>query len=199
MTRARATSVSRIAAALAILSLWPSHAFAHQAGGTLGGFASGFTHPILGLDHMLAMLAVGIWGAQIGGRSLWTMPVTFPLIMALGGFLGAAGLPFPYVEIGIASSVIVLGAVIAFKLKPSEAISYVIIGAFALCHGHAHGTELPQAADGAAYGIGFVLATGLIHLAGIGVGAAAKRPWEGKLARACGACISMAGVYILLS
>lgn len=175
-----------------------SIASAHQPTGTLGGFSSGFTHPLFGLDHLLAMLAVGIWGAQIGGRSLWTMPVVFPLIMAVGGFFGAMGLPFPFVEVGIALSVVVLGGVIAFKLVPPEWVGYLIVGVFGLAHGHAHGTELPEAADAAAYGIGFVISTGLIHLAGIGIGTLAKKPWHGRFARACGAAISLVGVYILV-
>ena len=152
----------------------------------------------MGLDHLLAMLAVGIWGAQMGGRRIWVLPVVFPLIMAVGGFLGAAGAPFPFVEGAIALSVLALGAAIAFKLKPPEWIAIVLIGFFALAHGHAHGEELPQAADGAAYGIGFVLATGFIHLAGIGFGLLVGRQWHGRLSQACGAAMSLAGAFFLI-
>jgi urease accessory protein len=183
---------------LAAMCLPAAQAFAHEGGGTLGGFASGFTHPLYGLDHMLAMLAVGIWGAQIGGRSVWTMPVAFPLIMAVGGFFGAMGVPFPFVELGIVLSVIGLGLAVAFALKPKEWIGVVAVGFFALFHGHAHGTELPAAADAVSYGVGFVVSTGLIHLAGIGIGFLANKGFHGKLTRAAGAAISLMGIYILV-
>ena len=150
--------------------LAPSPAFAHEAQGTLGGFVSGFTHPIFGYDHLLAMLAVGVWGAQMGGRSIWTLPVVFPLIMAMGGFLGAAGTPLPHVETWVALSVLGLGLAIAFALRPAEWMAVAAVGLFAVFHGHAHGTETPQAADPVAYGVGFVMATGLIHIVGIGFG-----------------------------
>lgn len=182
----------------ATIALAPTVVFAHTGVGTIGGFTSGFTHPILGLDHLLAMLAVGIWGAQIGGRSVWMLPVAFPLIMAVGGFLGASGVPFPFVETVIALSVIGLGLAIALALKPVESVSLAVIALFAVFHGHAHGAELPRSADPAAYGIGFVMATGLIHLTGIAFGMFVGSLARGRVARASGVAISLAGIYFLL-
>ncbi len=173
-------------------------AHAHTGEGALGGFTSGFLHPILGYDHLLAMLLVGIWGAQMGGRNVWTLPVVFPVVMALGGFAGAAGLPLPGVEIAIALSVVGLGLAVALAAKPPELVASVAVGVFAVFHGFAHGAELPAAADGTAYGIGFVLATGLIHLAGIGFGLAVLSRQQGRIARFAGAAMSLAGVYFLV-
>jgi urease accessory protein len=145
------------------------------------------------------MLLVGIWGAQMGGKSLWTLPVVFPLVMAVGGFAGAAGVPLPGTEALIALSSVGLGLCVAFAWKPKqEWIPMVIVGAFAIFHGHAHGTELPAAADGLAYGIGFVVATGMIHLAGIGFGTMTAKPLKGRIAQAAGAAIAVAGVYFLV-
>jgi urease accessory protein len=174
-------------------------ASAHTGVELFGGFLSGFEHPIRGVDHLLAMLAVGIWGAQLGGRSIWTLPVVFPLIMALGGLAGIAGLPLPEVETGIALSLLVLGLVIAAALRPFEGAAIVIVGIFALFHGYAHGAELPSAADPAAYSAGFVIATGLIHVAGIGIGLLAGRVAGGWLARGAGGAIAAGGVYFLLA
>jgi urease accessory protein len=182
----------------AALALAPTAAFAHTGTGAIGGFTSGFLHPILGLDHLLAMFAVGIWGTQIGGRSVWSLPVAFPMIMAIGGFLGASGVPFPFVERVIALSMIVLGAVIAMAFKPPEWVAIGIIAVFAIFHGHAHGAELPRSADPASYGIGFVLATGLIHLAGIVFGLFIGSRAPGRVARASGIAIALAGLWFLL-
>lgn len=184
--------------ALALFLFTATAAQAHTGSGALGGFQSGFLHPILGFDHLLAMLLVGIWGAQMGGRNVWMLPVVFPLVMAAGGFAGAAGFPLPGVETVIALSVIGLGLAVAFAAKPPEWAAAVLVGIFAVFHGYAHGMELPEAADGVAYGIGFVLATGLIHLAGIGFGLAVIPRQQGRLARAAGAAMSLAGVYFLL-
>lgn len=173
-------------------------AAAHTVDGAGSGFASGFTHPLFGVDHLLAMLAVGIWGAQIGGRQVWTLPVAFPLVMALGGILGMTGVPVPHVETGIALSVLALGLVIALALRPPEALAFLLIAVFAMFHGYAHGVELPQAADPTAYATGFVVATGLIHLAGIGIGLTIGRLLEGKVARGIGGLIALGGIYFLL-
>lgn len=180
------------------LLLAATGAHAHTGEGSLGGFQSGFLHPIFGLDHLLAMLLVGIWGAQMGGRNIWTLPVVFPLVMAAGGFAGAAGWPLPGVEVVIALSVVGLGLAVAFAAKPPEWAAMVLVGVFAVFHGYAHGAELPVAADAVAYGIGFVVATGLIHLAGIGFGQAAIPPKQGRIARVTGAAMSLAGVYFLI-
>ena len=144
---------------------------AHHSGAQ-GGFGSGFAHPLTGPDHFLAMFAVGLWGAQMGGRSVWTLPVAFPMIMVVGGVAGMIGIPLPGIEIGIALSILALGLAIALAWRPAEWIALVLIAYFALCHGYAHGAELPLSADPADYAIGFVLATGMIHLFGIGVGLA---------------------------
>jgi len=165
--------------------------------GPLGGFLSGFQHPVFGFDHLLAMFAVGVWGAQIGGRSVWELPVAFPLIMALGGALGIAGVPLPFTEVLIALSMIVLGSAIAAAWRPHAWASVSVVGLFAIFHGHAHGVELPGAADPVAYGIGFVLATGLIHVAGIGFGLLLGKAYNGRVSRFAGALIALCGVYFL--
>lgn len=179
---------------LALLAASPAEA---HTGGTLGGFTSGFAHPILGPDHLLAMFAVGIWGAQIGGRSIWELPVVFPLIMAFGGVLGLAGVPLPHVEIWIGLSVLGLGLAITVLWKPFELVSMAAVGLFAIFHGHAHGVELPNAVDPVAYGVGFVTATGLIHVAGIGFGLLLGRSLQGYAGRATGGLIALAGIWFL--
>lgn len=190
--------IGTLAVALAALILAPAAAFAHVTG-VAGGFAGGFAHPLTGPDHFLAMFAVGIWGAQMGGRSVWMLPVAFPLIMAMGGVAGMAGLTLPGVEIGIALSVLSLGLVIAFSWRPREPVPVVLIGVFAVFHGYAHGVELPAAADPAAYAVGFVVATGLIHVLGILVGLALSKPMRGGLARGLGGLIAVGGVYFLVT
>lgn len=168
-----------------------------HTGGLQGGFVSGFQHPLFGLDHLLAMFAVGIWGAQIGGRSVWELPVAFPIIMAFGGMLGIAGVPLPHVELLIGLSVLGLGLAIATAWRPIEIISVCAVGVFAVFHGHAHGVELPNAADPIAYSVGFVTATGLIHVAGIGFGLLIGRGYHGYVGRAAGGLIALVGVYFL--
>lgn len=170
---------------------------AHVIQASAGGFGSGFSHPLFGPDHFLAMFAVGLWGAQMGGRRIWTLPVTFPLIMVVGGIGGILGLPLPGVEIGVAVSIIVLGLAVAFAWRPAEWVALCLISVFAICHGHAHGAELPRAADPADYAIGFVLATGMIHLFGIGVGLVLGKPLGGRMARGLGAVVGVAGAYFL--
>ncbi|MEM7748364.1 MAG: HupE/UreJ family protein [Pseudomonadota bacterium] len=177
------------------VALIPEVASAHYVGGVLGGFQSGFTHPIVGTDHLLAMLAVGIWGAQMGGRSVWTLPVTFPLIMAAGGVLGMSGITLPHVELGIAISVFILGLAIAFAWRAPESIALLLIAVFAIFHGYAHGLELPQAIDPGSYAMGFVVATGLIHVVGIGIGLLLSKPWKGQLAQMLGGAIAVTGIY----
>ena len=170
---------------------------AHEAGGIAGGFASGFMHPILGWDHVVAMVAVGLWGAFLGSPAIWILPVVFPLVMAFGGALGVTGIPIPAVETGIAASAVVLGAMVAFAARPPIWIAAVIVGAFAIFHGHAHGTELPDAANPLAYSVGFVLATGMLHMGGIAFGLLVRWP-AGKVAvQAGGGAIALAGVGFL--
>lgn len=175
-------------------------AAAHVLGGPMGGFGSGFEHPLLGFDHFLAMMAVGLWGAQMGGRAVWSLPATFPLIMCIGGVVGMLSLaPAAIIAPGIALSVIVLGAVILAAWKAPEPVALVIVGFFAIFHGYPHGQIAPQAADPAAYTVGFVVATGMIHILGIGVGLLLGRLYGGRLVRGLGAFILACGAYFLLT
>lgn len=187
---------SRIAFGV-VLTLAAGAANAHDGAGLAGGFLSGFMHPLLGWDHVVAMVAVGLWGAFLGSPALWLLPIVFPLVMAFGGALGVMGIPVPAVETGIATSAVVLGAMVAFARRPPLAVAAVIVGAFAIFHGHAHGTELPSAANPLAYSVGFVIATGLLHLFGITFGALVRWP-AGKLAvQAGGGVIALTGVGFL--
>ncbi len=180
-----------------ILLAFMGAASAHEASGISGGFISGFMHPILGWDHVVAMVAVGLWGAFLGSPAIWILPVVFPLVMAFGGALGVIGVPVPAVETGIAASAVVLGAMVAFAVRPPIWVAAVIVGAFAIFHGHAHGTELPNAANPLSYSVGFVLSTGLLHLSGIAFGLLVRWP-AGKVAvQAGGGLIALAGVGFL--
>jgi urease accessory protein len=179
----------------ASLLAWP--AFAHSGEGVAGGFAAGFLHPLSGLDHLLAMVAVGIWGAFLGRPLVWMLPVAFPLVMVVGGVLGIAGVPLPHVEVGIAASVIVLGLAIALAWRAPPWVAIAIVAVFAIFHGHAHGTELPSAAAPEAYAAGFVISTGLIHLGGIGIGLLGRLPRGTQILRTTGAAILVLGVWIL--
>lgn len=176
----------------AAVLLGATPAFAH-IGESVGGFASGLLHPITGLDHVVAMVAVGLWGGILGGGAMWLLPIVFPLVMAMGGALGVAGVPVPGVEIGIALSGVVLGLMVVFSVRPPVWVAAAMVGVFAIFHGYAHGTELPAAADPAVFAIGFVVATGLLHLLGIAIGLIGK--WSaGRVAvRAMGVGIAVAG------
>lgn len=182
--------------ALAIAVL-PSLASAHAEQGVVGGFLAGFLHPILGVDHMLAMIAVGLWGAQLKSPAIWILPLTFPVVMACGGVLGIAGVQLPFVEVAIALSALILGLAVASNLCTHLWFASAIVGLFAIFHGHAHGTELPGAANPLAYGVGFVISTGLLHLAGIVIGLAVHWPAGSALIRACGGIIALIGGYFL--
>jgi urease accessory protein len=173
-----------------------SPALAHT-GDAMGGFIGGLAHPVLGPDHVVAMVAVGLWGAFLGAPAIYLLPVVFPLIMAAGGALGILGVLLPGIEVGIAASAVVLGLMVALAAQPPLWIAAVLVGAFAIFHGHAHGAELPAGADAVAYSAGFVVATGLLHLCGIGFGLLARWP-GGKLAvRAAGGAIAIVGVMFL--
>lgn len=186
---------SLILAALVFLISFP--ALAHIEEGLVGGFYSGFLHPVLGWGHVFAMVAVGLWGAFLRSPAIYILPIVFPVIMALGGAAGVVGAPLPYIEIGIAFSSIVLGLLIAFAVKSPLWLSSIIVGIFALFHGHAHGTELPQAANAMSFAVGFVIATGLLHLCGIGLGVLVARP-TGKIAvQFIGVLIALAGLGFL--
>ncbi len=179
---------------LALIAL-PVHA--HTEEGVVGGFISGFLHPIYGPDHVAAMVAVGLWGAFLRQPAIWMLPVIFPLVMALGGALGVLGLPLPLVEVGIAASAIVLGLMVVLAAKPPLWVAGLLVGIFAIFHGHAHGTELPEASNPLSYAIGFVLATGLMHLVGIAFGLLTSTPRGTLAVRGAGALITVSGVYFL--
>src|SRR6478672_3753113 len=188
-------AVIRLFAVLLCLTA-ASPALAHT-GSVSGGFAGGLSHPLFGLDHAVAMVAVGLWGAFLGAPAIFILPVVFPLVMAFGGVLGILGVPLPGVEIGIAVSATVLGMMVALAARPPLWIAAAIVGAFAICHGHAHGAELPPGADAVAYSAGFVIATGALHLCGIAFGLLARWP-RGRLAvRAAGGVIAIAGLVFL--
>jgi urease accessory protein len=182
---------------LALLLLTPAAARAHVPGGGAFGFLAGLRHPVSGLDHVLAMISVGIWGAQLGPPAVWLLPVTFPMMMAVGGFLGLAGISLPGVEIGIALSALLLGLAVAREARPGLAVAAALVALFAIFHGHAHGTELPAGQDGVLYSIGFVVATGCLHAAGIAIGLVHR--WKaGRAAlRVAGAAVTLAGLAFL--
>jgi urease accessory protein len=185
------------AAAMALLLAAACTPASAHTGSMSGGFVGGFAHPLFGPDHVVAMVAVGLWGAFLGAPAIWLLPIVFPLVMALGGVIGILGAPLPGVEIGIAVSAIVLGLMVALAAKPPLPIAAVIVGVFAIFHGHAHGAELPPGVDAVAYSVGFVVATGLLHLTGIAFGLLARWP-AGRLAvRAAGGVIALAGMAFL--
>lgn len=175
-----------------------SGALAHEGAGFTGGFTSGFMHPLLGWDHVAAMVAVGLWGAVLGKSAIWLLPVVFPLVMAFGGALGVVGIALPGVEIGIALSALVLGCMVLFSVRAPMAVAALLVGTFAIFHGHAHGTELPDAANPLAYSVGFVLATGLLHLGGIVFSLLDRWQVGRRLVQAGGAVIALAGALFLL-
>jgi urease accessory protein len=172
-------------------------ALAHVQEGQAAGFLTGLAHPVSGLDHVLAMVAVGLWGAQLGVPAIWLLPVTFPLVMAVGGFLGLVGIPLPGVETGVALSALALGLAVATSWRPPLAISALMVAAFAVFHGHAHGTELPAGQSGLTYSIGFVMATGLLHLAGISIGLIHRWPVGRVVLRVLGAGVAAGGLFFL--
>ena len=172
-------------------------ALAHTGVGLAGGFAAGFVHPLGGFDHLLAMISVGLWGAFLGRPLISALPVVFPIVMAVGGVLGMANVPLPPVEVGIALSVLVLGALIALAVRAPVWIACLVVAIFAIFHGYAHGQELPSAADPTGYSVGFVLSTGLLHLAGIGVGLLNGRPGGVVVNRSLGGLIAATGVWFL--
>lgn len=176
-----------------LLTLLTSPALAHDIEGA-GGFLAGFSHPLFGLDHIIAMVAVGMWGAFLGPPAIFLLPIVFPLVMAGGGVLGILGVPLPAAETGIAASAIVLGLMVALAARPPLWIAAVLVGAFAIFHGYAHGKELPDDANALAFSAGFVIATGALHLCGIAFGLLARWP-AGRLAvRGAGGLIALAGL-----
>jgi urease accessory protein len=181
-----------------LLMLTP--ALAHTGIGGTTGLAHGFLHPVGGIDHVLAMVAVGLLAALRGGAALWLVPSAFVTMMAVGGFLGMAGVGIPFAEIGIGLSVVVFGTAVALPRIMPVAAALALVGFFAVFHGYAHGAEMPDTASGFEYGFGFVLATALLHLAGIalGLGIGKMGELEGRrVARVAGGSMALAGVTIL--
>lgn len=186
---------------VAALALLPSLAYAHVGIGEAdiaghGGFMHGLTHPTSGLDHVCAMLAIGLWAAQMGGRSIWAVPLTFVFVMALGGALPLLDISLPFVEQGILLSVLLLGVLIAASVRLPLWLSGGMVGLFALWHGYAHGAEMPAASSGIGYALGFLLATALLHAIGIAFGLGMQRRAREYVIRAAGAGIALCGVYL---
>jgi urease accessory protein len=180
-----------------LLLLFATPASAHVLQGQAAGFLSGVRHPVSGLDHVLAMISVGLWGAQLGAPAVWLLPVTFPMVMAFGGFLGLVGIPLPGVEAGIALSAVLLGLMVACEARPPLWLAAALVGLFAIFHGNAHGTELPPGQSGLLYSIGFVIATGCLHGVGIGTSLVHRWAWGRIALRVAGAVVSAAGFAFL--
>ena len=177
-----------------------SPALAHTGHGSTSGLLAGFGHPIGGLDHILAMVAVGILAAQQGEKSLWLLPTSFVAMMILGGVAGMLSLPLPFVELGIVGSIVLLGVAIAVGRHLPAAAAAAAVGILAVFHGHAHGSEMPAGMSGAEYGVGFALATAILHGVGIvfGLGAQKIATALAPIAiRASGAAIAFVGVGLL--
>jgi urease accessory protein len=185
----------RLAGCAALLA--SASAAAHSGTGLAGGFVPGFIHPISGSDHLLAMVAVGLWGAFLGPPLIQTLPIVFPMMMVGGAVLAMYGAPVPPTELGIALSVLVLGACIALRFVAPVWLAAVVVGIFGVFHGYAHGKELPSAANPLGYSLGFVLATGLVHVAGIGLGFCSERPGGAVAIRCAGALIAGCGLWFI--
>lgn len=180
-----------------VLAALAAPAFAHVEQGRAAGFLAGLAHPVSGLDHVLAMVAVGLWGAQLGAPAIWLLPLTFPIVMALGGLLGLLGVPLPGVELGIAASAILLGAAVMTERRLPLVVAAALVGVFAVFHGHAHGTELPPGQSGLLYSLGFVVATGCLHAIGIAIGAIHRWPAGRVALRVAGGGVGLAGLFFL--
>lgn len=177
----------------------PSVAQAHPGHGAATGLASGLAHPLLGLDHLCAMVAVGLWAAQRGGRALWAVPLAFVSAMTLGALAGTSGYAIPFAEQGIAASVLILGILIASAIRLPLAGSVILVGTFALFHGFAHGAEIPSTASGLAYGTGMVITTAGLHLSGIAAGLSAQKLAREKFVGRCGWAIAACGFYFTIA
>ncbi|HEY6342561.1 MAG TPA: HupE/UreJ family protein [Bryobacteraceae bacterium] len=182
---------------IVMIALSSQTAFAHAQKGEAVGFLTGFRHPISGLDHVLAMIAVGLWGAQLGAPAIWILPVAFPMVMAIGGMLGLMGVPLPGIEYGIALSAMLLGLAVMFEIRPPLGFAAALVAFFAVFHGHAHGTELPAGQSALLYSIGFVFATGCLHAVGIGIGTVHRWAWGQRFLRTAGAMVAVGGVFFL--
>lgn len=197
MRSLRQPTLGRSASTMFAIMLCVQEAQAHVKNGEAAGFLSGFRHPISGLDHVLAMIAVGLWGAQLGAPAVWLLPVAFPMVMAIGGMLGLLGVQLPGIEIGIAASAILLGMAVLSEARPPIAAAAALVAFFAIFHGYAHGTELPPGQSGLLYSMGFVIATGCLHGVGITIGTVHRWGWGQKLLRVAGAGVATAGVFFM--
>lgn len=180
--------------ALALLLL-PGLAHAHSMG-PAGGFLTGLWHPVLGFDHFLAMVSVGILSAQIGGRAIWAVPLTFVMVMVFGAFLGMQGINLIEVEVGIAFSVIVLGIALTVEKKLPTYLAMIAVGVFAVFHGHAHGAEMPVIMTPVVYAAGFVVGTATIHILGVFIGIVFDRCHRANFLRYVGAGIAGIGIHL---
>ncbi len=188
--------------AIAITLLMPSIASAHTGVGDTHGFWHGLQHPVSGLDHILAMVSVGLWAARIGGKALWVVPSTFVLAMAGSSVLGHFGVPLPGVEQGILASDFILGLLLLFTARLPLALSAGIVGILAIFHGYAHGAEMPETASGLVYGLGFIISTAALHLTGVGIGLAIDRyqpKFQELLFRIGGGITVVGAVYVLMN
>lgn len=197
MKSARLPISLRMLPIVVLLALSAPPAFAHPQNGEAVGFLTGFRHPISGLDHVLAMIAVGLWGAQLGAPAIWLLPVAFPMVMAVGGMLGLMGIPIPGIEYGIALSALLLGAAVMFEVRPPLGVAAALVGFFAVFHGHAHGTELPPGQSALLYSIGFVIATGSLHALGIGIGTVHRWAWGQRALRLAGGLVTIGGAFFM--
>ena len=188
-----------IAAAFAIYIVAAPSASAHLAAATAGGWSEGLAHPFCGIDHLLAMTAVGVWAVQLGGRAMWLLPLTFPLLMAIGGALGLAGVALPGAEDGVALSVAILGVVLAVAARPPLTLGMAIVGVFGLVHGHAHGATMPETVTPLLYALGFMAGTVLLHLVGIGLGLMTRSPFGQRLLPIGAAAIAGIGITLVLA
>jgi urease accessory protein len=180
-----------------LITLWPGAALAHIHQGEGVGLLTGLRHPISGLDHVLAMIAVGLWGAQLGAPAIWVLPVAFPMVMAMGGLLGFLNVPLPGIEYGIAASAILLGAAVMLEVRPPLALAAIVVGFFAIFHGYAHGAELPAGQSALLYSMGFVMATGSLHAVGIGIGTVHRWSWGRTLLRVAGCVVAVGGFFFM--
>ena len=179
-------------------SVFPTLAYAHTGLGEVDGIVSGFCHPFTGLDHLCAMIGVGLWAAQRGGRSIWLIPLAFLCVMALGGLLGMFAVSIPFVEPGIVASILILGILIAAAIRMPLMLGILLVGTFALFHGHAHGAEMPHTVSGVMYGIGFLAATALLHACGVGFGLITRQTGSAWLLRTTGAALILCGLFLAI-
>jgi urease accessory protein len=179
------------------LALAPAVAFAHTGMGDAHDFLHGFVHPIAGIDHVLAMVAVGGIAAQLGGRAIWAVPASFMAMMAIAGACGMTGIAIPFSEFGIALSLVVLGAMVVFNVRLPVVAASALVALFAVAHGYAHGMEMPDNLSGVTFGAGFIIATALLHGIGVGLGSGVKRMGAlggQRLAQAFGGCVALVGL-----